>query len=112
MIPIRVQRKRVKGYRMPPNTISVARPGRWGNPYHVVPCGEKSFSVIYKSDGLELMIAWALPEDMALQLAIDRFEEGVNIEAAIKQLKGKNLSCFCPLDKPCHADVLLKIANE
>ena len=28
-----------------------------------------------------------------------------------KELRGKNLACFCPLDQPCHADVLLKIAN-
>jgi len=38
-----------------------------------------------------------------------------NIEfrkAVKKQLKGKNLVCWCPLDKSCHADILLKIANE
>ena len=27
------------------------------------------------------------------------------------ELRGKNLACFCPLDKPCHADVLLDLAN-
>ena len=27
-------------------------------------------------------------------------------------LRGKNLACWCPFDQPCHADVLLKIANE
>ena len=27
-------------------------------------------------------------------------------------LAGKNLACWCPLDQPCHADVLLKIANS
>ena len=27
-------------------------------------------------------------------------------------LRGKNLACWCPLDQPCHADVLLDIANE
>ena len=33
--PVRIQRKRTKGFRMPPNTISVCRPGRWGNPWRV-----------------------------------------------------------------------------
>lgn len=28
------------------------------------------------------------------------------------ELRGKNLACFCPLDQPCHADVLLEIANK
>jgi hypothetical protein len=27
-------------------------------------------------------------------------------------LRGKNLACWCPLDQPCHADVLLEIANR
>ena len=26
-------------------------------------------------------------------------------------LGGKDLACWCPLDQPCHADVLLEIAN-
>jgi hypothetical protein len=30
----------------------------------------------------------------------------------VKELQGKNLACFCPLDQPCHADVLLEIANN
>lgn len=29
----------------------------------------------------------------------------------IAELRGKDLACFCPLDKPCHADVLIEIAN-
>jgi len=33
--PVRVQRKRTKGWRMPENTVSVTRPGRWGNPFKV-----------------------------------------------------------------------------
>jgi hypothetical protein len=28
-----------------------------------------------------------------------------------EELAGKNLACFCPLDQPCHADVLLELAN-
>ena len=31
--PVRVQLSRKKGWRMPENTVSVARPGRWGNPW-------------------------------------------------------------------------------
>ncbi len=111
-MPIRIQRKRTKGYKMPPNTISVTRPGKWGNPYHVIDTGEGCFNVVWVVKGLELLVAWAIPEDMALKLAIEKFEAGVNHEAAKKELKGKNLACFCPLDKPCHADVLLKIANQ
>jgi len=33
------------------------------------------------------------------------------IDDAKKELCGKNISCWCPLDQPCHADVLLELAN-
>ena len=29
----------------------------------------------------------------------------------LHELRGKNLACWCKLDEPCHADVLLKLAN-
>ena len=29
----------------------------------------------------------------------------------ISELHGKNLACWCSLDGPCHADILLKLAN-
>lgn len=74
---------------MPPNTISVTRPGRWGNKWRL----QDGFT-IYES--LNIYREWA--EDKKDQIR--------------KELKGKNLACFCPLDKLCHADILLKIANS
>ena len=29
----------------------------------------------------------------------------------LPELTGHDLMCFCPLDQPCHADVLLELAN-
>ena len=37
MTPGRVRLSRKKGWKLPPNTVSVARPGRWGNPFSVAP---------------------------------------------------------------------------
>lgn len=34
------------------------------------------------------------------------------IEQARSELRGKDLVCWCPLNQPCHADVLLRLANE
>ena len=31
--------------------------------------------------------------------------------ARIAELRGRDLACWCPLDQPCHADVLLELAN-
>lgn len=97
--PIRVQRKRTKGWKMPENTVYVGRPGRWGNPF--IP--DKAFH-------------WRTH-----QWAVECYREhlgaasGYKIpgeEMVRKFLRGKNLACFCRLDVPCHADVLLEIANK
>ena len=103
MGPQRVQRKRTKGWRMPENTVSCTRPGKYGNPFKVgTPMSDAE-------DGPTTSI-------MTAQQAKDMFYWNIIgtglAEQAKKELKGKNLACFCPLDQPCHVDVLLKIANE
>jgi Domain of unknown function (DUF4326) len=95
--PRRIQRKRVKGWKMPPNTVYVGRPSIWGNPYE-----------LRRGDSHELKMAVANYRAVieANQLSAERFRK------PIAQLRGKNLACWCPLDQPCHADVLLEIANS
>jgi hypothetical protein len=36
---------------------------------------------------------------------------GITIEDARRELRGRDLACYCPLEEPCHADVLLEVAN-
>ena len=50
--------------------------------------------------------------------AVRRYEEdllagrlAVSVEDARTELRGRDLACYCPLDRPCHADVLLAVAN-
>jgi hypothetical protein len=104
----RVQLSRKKGWRMPPNTVSVARPGKWGNPFKVgmtLCTGRRETFEARK---------FATPADVVAafrgMLAItDRnYPSAADITA---ELRGKNLACWCPLDGPCHADVLLELAN-
>jgi hypothetical protein len=88
--PVRIQLSRKKGWRMPENTVKVSRPGKWGNPFTV--------------------------EDYGRQIAVSnyriRLHGLIDIGAVdLAELRGKNLACFCPLDQPCHADVLLELAN-
>lgn len=40
---------------------------------------------------------------------MDRLRE--HLLANLSELRGKNLACWCRLDQPCHADVLLEKAN-
>jgi hypothetical protein len=34
------------------------------------------------------------------------------LRGKLGEIRGKDLACWCPLDQPCHADVLLEIANS
>ena len=100
--PRRVQRKRTKGWKMPPNTVSVCRPGKWGNPFKV---GERI------SD-MNPSVVQNRAEAVAcfrVNLLIGRLD--FTVKDVITALAGKNLACFCALDQPCHADVLLSEAN-
>jgi hypothetical protein len=96
-MPQRIQRKRTRGWKMPPNTVSVARPGRWGNPFIVA--GPKYWAVPTAEDAVA-----------CFREMMEQSEE--RQVAAAEELRGKNLACFCRLDQPCHADVLIEIANR
>ena len=37
---------------------------------------------------------------------------GFNRFWVVSKLRGRDLMCWCPLDQPCHADVLLELAND
>jgi hypothetical protein len=40
------------------------------------------------------------------------YAAGFDAAALRRDLAGHDLACWCPLDQPCHADVLLEIANQ
>jgi Domain of unknown function (DUF4326) len=96
MKPKRIQRRRTRGWRMPPNTIYVGRPSRWGNPF---------------SDGKDVVewFRWWLAGE--LSAGWDK-RSGLAVQAEARiALRGKDLACWCPLSRKCHADVLLELAN-
>jgi len=87
-MPKRIQQKRTRGWRMPPNTVYVGRPTKWGNPYRVGQDGNiDTVLFLYK------------------RYLVGRIKGEPNF---LEPLKGKDLACWCRLDQPCHADILLK----
>lgn len=122
-MPERVQRKRTKGWRMPPNTVSVTRPGKWGNPFRADVFGLETSIALYRetvTGGWDPKHVAHLSDELcgeAYRLSREwkqRFRQvwgGSTFDALRLDLRGKNLACYCPLDKPCHADVLLELAN-
>jgi hypothetical protein len=108
-IPVRVQRKRIKGWKMPENTVYVGRPGKWGNPFKV---GEAIWNP--KSETISLITPNSVEECVELfeiYMKNGMAKKHTWMYKHLHELKGKNLACFCSLDKPCHADILLKLAN-
>lgn len=121
-MPVRIQRKRTKGWRMPPNTVSVTRPCRWGNPFSTalipVPVAVDMFRDLMHGSFNPGKLDFLSDEQFsAVYKAKDEWAKRLNwgverVAGALHELRGKNLACFCPLDQPCHADVLLELANR
>lgn len=116
-MPQRVQLSRRKGARHGA-AINVARPGVWGNPFNIEVWGrERSISLYARmvnstpSDNAkaggdkESRLIEQISRDWLRRLGSPPRER---IRA---ELRGHDLACWCPLDVPCHADVLLDIAN-
>lgn len=111
--PVRLQLSRRKGFDLRAISVAtnglpavnVARPSKWGNPYKV----EKAF----ESEGIRLPEVTA---ETAVALFRERWERALgqwqSTRETIEQLRGKNLACWCKPGAPCHADVLLDLANR
>jgi hypothetical protein len=117
--PKRIQRQRTKGWRMPANTVYVGRPSQWGNPYPLKPFTRDEAVRLFRNSARGVWSPSDCP-DRWLSLAyrrhtewLRRFGRGWHPTEAIQHvLRGLDLACWCPLDEPCHADVLLELANQ
>jgi hypothetical protein len=72
--------------------VVVSRPTKWGNPHPLV-LGRREAVRRYRDD-----------------LLAGRLRIGVGDVKS--ELRGRDLACYCPLDEPCHADVLIEVANS
>lgn len=121
--PVRVQRRRTKGYRLPPNTVYVGRGTKWGNPFRAYSEPKYQMVVDDRTSTVKDMVLerptpenWRAMTTKAVELfalhigPLGLYE--IDYSEIRAELAGKNLACWCPLDQPCHADVLLEIANR
>lgn len=118
----RIQRRRATGWRMPDGAIYVGRPSKWGNPIDLSDVGAqfpslddrgvatlvvRDFEVLARRGQLSFPnwrylggkrgpVAWTYPSVAEIRA----------------ELRGHDLACWCPLGEPCHADVLLQLAND
>lgn len=114
--PRRIQLSRAKGWRMPENTVKVDRSSKWGNPYSAWhDPNERQWLVTFSSCHYP-----AANKPAAIALAVEKYKEWIAAKIAkeiypahvvLHELRGKNLACWCKPGTPCHADVLLQLAN-
>jgi hypothetical protein len=106
MKPRRIHLNRTKGWRKPSNCVSVGRPTEWGNRYVVgrepLHIDGRRVLVRDRSHGVQLYREWLDDQLRRFPSVRDRIRH---------ELGGRDLGCFCPLDVPCHADVLIEVAN-
>ena len=101
--PKRIQRKRTAGWRTPPDTVNVSRPSRWGNPFKVVEGRTQG-------EAVDKFRAWLKTDRFRFHAGLPKKKQWMleNIET----LRGKDLACFCKPGTPCHADILMELANH
>ena len=105
--PKRVQRKRTKGWRMPHGAVYVGRPSRWGNPYERADYEPYYFSEVIPDHMVSDFRGWIegrWPGPAAYPAP--------TVDDIKSSLRGRVLACWCPLDQPCHADVLIELLSR
>lgn len=120
--PQRVQRRRIAGEPgMPPGSVYVGRPSRWGNPIDISDVGGQYPSLDDRQVATMVVRQFeVLVARGELAFPNWRFFGGPRgpvswtyppLDEIRRELAGRDLACWCPPGQPCHADVLLKVAN-
>ena len=129
--PKRIQLSRAKGWRKPEGARSVARPSRWGNPFGAdggTVTGQRWAmarenwryanstawlgDVAYSSHSNRRAAVEAAVSVFRTLCAVSARDYPEQFEKWIAPLRGADLCCWCKPDQPCHADVLLELAND
>ena len=125
LVPARIHRERVKGWKKPNDAVVVSRPTKWGNPFKTgerITRDDERFHYAERAlpgSSFPFQVAAATPLDSITvyspQSVVDAYTwwliEQPHLMASLDELRGRDLVCWCPLDQPCHADSLLELAN-
>lgn len=114
-MPKRIQMTRQRPWRADnPDAVIVARPSKWGNPFTVAGAIEAGYAAT-EHEGREVAADafrdWLHGDDWAAGSGPEWSEKRLTVLAELGEIAGRDLACWCPLDQPCHADVLLRFAN-
>jgi hypothetical protein len=98
---------------MPRGAVYVGRPSKWGNPFVKHGDGHPMAAAVavdcFRSMLIQSGAWWPIP--LPWPKGKIPATTPTTVEDVKRELRGKDLACWCPLDQPCHADVLLELAN-
>lgn len=111
-MPERLQRRRTPGWKAPEGAKYVGRGTKYGNPNRIVPT-EDGWSVIHDNGGA--VGIFGVKAD-AHRFAVEAYRHHLAThpevaEAAVTELTGRDLLCWCPANLPCHGDLLLELVE-
>lgn len=122
---------------MPEGAVYVGRPSKWGNPFEAYKCPCCGYWDVRDDNDVTYLVdhryvrqphvradrrTWTTHAEATAKAVSLYYDEATrwlggwattwpSKYAALPSLRGKDLACWCPLDQPCHADVLLELAN-
>lgn len=112
VMPRRIQLSRRKGFRNPDGVVVVSRPSRWGNPFRRDMPHPIHGWPMSRQEAVDCFREWLIPYTHRSEEPVKDFLlSELYVREIQRELRGKDLACWCPLDQPCHADVLIEIAN-
>lgn len=135
-MPDRLIRSRLPGARLPEGAVCVDRSTVFGNPWVVGDPGRFNWPHPTRAGwSVEMRLNFALDRESAVRFYRDWLrtdyvpmppsltragKEALALEMAARravilgrmaELRGRDMACYCPPGCPCHADVLMEIAN-
>lgn len=90
---------------MPEGAVYVGRPTRWGNPFVIGDPHPYTGKPMDAPAAVQMFVTLYGPSSPYYPLEAEQREQ------MRAELGGRDLACWCRLDQPCHADVLLEWAN-
>jgi hypothetical protein len=115
MSPKRIQMTRSKPWRPEnPEAVIVSRGSKWGNPFRVGKPIPKVWlhMELDRGDTEQYLGDVNIPDRAEAVRLYEKYAAPDPSAGGIAELRGRDLACWCPIDQPCHADVLLRLANE
>lgn len=96
---------------MPAGCVKVDRGTAFGNPFRVGVDGTAAECVALFRRWLTEPVVYGDGRRAGGGWLSDHADRRSDLLARLPSLRGRPLGCWCPVGAPCHADVLLELAN-